>query len=382
MTVKIVVSAEELIKTMEYVSLISGTVSSKKKNDGIVPAYGSMKITAVSPKKDKKYLLIFECIGMAEQLIYRMEGRSYYSDESASAVVDVKSFMTLTKTFSNDIEIVFEGKYMGINSGTSNYRIPISSIELPKLELPKDRQKIVLSVDFLVNAYRFCSVACARDAKRGAVFQCLQINLQADGSAVCYATDSHKLARYVNEKAGSHCQCSFLMVSNSVAHITEMCDDNELNIIPTEKAIFVTTPRFDYCCYAVSDNLPNCGSLFEKFKPLKTIYVERGKLQAAVSRAMVFSDDTGSMKITFASDDSNIYISSDSAAGSGLDSVPLNGGYEGVDDKGHNVSGIGFSRLLSGCGSDNISISTASPLSPVMIKIPDTQNSYILSAMR
>lgn len=381
MAVKIVVSAEELIKTMEYVALISGSASGKKKNDGIVQASGSMKITAVSPKHDQKYLLMFECVGVAEQMIYRMEGKSFYSAEAASAIVDVKSFMTLTKTFSSDIEIVFEEKYMGINSGKSNYKIPISNIELPKLELPEDREKIVLSMDFLVNAYRFCSVACAKDNKRGAVFHCLQINLEADGSAVCYATDSHKLAKYVNSKAGSHCQISFLMTSNSVAHITEVCDDNELTIIPTDKAIYATAPRFDYCCYAISGKFPDCDRLFKRFKPLQTILVEKGKLQAAISRAMFFSDDNESMKIKFATDRSNIFISSDSHLGSGLDSVILDS-CEGIDDKEHNVSGISFSRLLSGCGSDKIMISTDSPLAPVLIKIPDSENSYIMSAMR
>ena len=381
MSVKIVVSAEELNKTMEYVSLISGAAPGKKKSDDIVPAVGSMKITAVSPKSDKSYLLIFECVGLSEQLVYRMEGKSYFSTEMASAIVDVKSFMTLVKTFSNDIELAFEDKYLGVNCGSSNYKVTLSRIELPKLALPKDGQKLILSVDFLVNANRFCAVACARNENRGPAFSCIQINLQADGSAVCYATDSHKLAKYVNEKAGSNCQISLLMTPINISHITEMCSENELTIIPDSKAIYVTTPRFDYMCYRINGQMPDCEKIFRNHKSIQTIVVDRSKLFTAVSRAMIFSGDKEESKIKFATDNENIYINADSVSGGGLDSIPLDS-CTGNDDKGHNVSGISLSKLLSSCGSEKVSISISDPLAPVILSIPDTQNAYVLTAMR
>lgn len=382
MTVKIVVSAEELNKTMEYVSLISGAAPGKKKNDDIVQAVGSMKITAVSPKSDKSYLLIFECVGVSEQLVYRMEGKSYFSTEMASAIVDTKSFMTLVKTFTNDIELVFEYKYLGVNCGSSNYKVTLSSIEMPKFVLPKDGQKLLLSVDFLVNANRFCAVACARnDSRRGPAFCCIQINLQADGRAVCYATDAHKLAKYVNDKAGSNCQISLLMTPTNISHITEMCSENELTVIPDNKAIYVTTPRFDYMCYRINGQMPDCEKIFRNHKSIQTIVVERGKLLTAVSRAMIFSGDKEESKIKFATDSENIYINADSVSGGGLDSIPLDS-CTGSDDKGHNVSGVSFSRLLSSCGSEKVSISVSAALAPIIIQIPDTQNSYVLTAMR
>lgn len=381
MAVKIVVSAEELNKTMEYVSLISGTAPGKKKNDDIVQAAGSMKITAVCPKGDKSYLLIFECIGVSEQLVYRMEGKSYSSTEMASAIVDTKSFMTLVKTFSSDIELVFEDKHLGVNCGTSYYKVALSGIEIPKLELPKEGQKLTLSVDFLVNANRFCSVACAKNGNVRPIFSSIQINLQEDGSAICYATDAHKMAKYVNEKAGSKCITSMNFFPSSIAHITEMSSENELTVIPTDKAIYITTPRFDYMCYKIMGKMPDCEKIFRNHKPVQTIVVERGKLLTAVSRAMIFSGDKDESRIKFATDKENIYINADSVSGGGLDSIPLDSCI-GSDDKGHYVSGFSLSRLLASCGSEKVSISIAEALAPIIINIPDTQNAYVLTAMR
>lgn len=381
MAVKIVVSAEELNKTMEYVSLISGTAPGKKKNDDIVQAAGSMKITAVCPKGDKNYLLIFECVGISEQLVYRMEGKSYTSTEMASAIVDTKSFMTLVKTFSSDIELAFEDKHLGVNCGTSYYKVALSGIEIPKLELPKEGQKLTLSVDFLVNANRFCSVACAKNGNVRPVFSSIQINLQEDGSAICYATDAHKMAKYVNEKAGSKCETSMNFFPSSIAHITEMSSENELTVIPTDKAIYITTPRFDYMCYKIMGKMPDCEKVFRNHKPVQTIVVERGKLLTAVSRAMIFSGDKDESRIKFATDKENIYINADSVSGGGLDSIPLDSCI-GSDGNGHYVSGFSLSRLLASCGSEKVSISIAEALAPIIINIPDTQNAYVLTAMR
>lgn len=381
MAVKIIVSAEELNKTMEYVSLISGTAPGKKKNDDIVPSLGSIKITAVSPKKDKSYMIMFECVGISECLLYRMEGKSFYSTEMATTIVDAKSFIALVKTFSNDVELVFEDKYLGINCNTSNYKVTTSNIEIPQLLLPEDAERIVFSTNFLVNAYRFCSVACAKNDKRGPVFRCIQINLKADGTAICYATDSHKLAKYVDDKAGSQRKTTILMTPNSIAHITEMCTDNEITFIPTPKGIYVTTPRFDYMCYLMSGSMPDCERIFSNFKPIQTVVVEKSKLMSAITRAIIFSGDNESLRIKIAMDKENIYVNADSVSGSGLDSVPLDSS-QGNDDKGHYLSGISLNRILGSCPSDKISISTAAPLAPIMIGIPDSNNLYVMSAMR
>ncbi|MGM9582193.1 MAG: hypothetical protein ACI3WU_00550 [Phascolarctobacterium sp.] len=381
MAVKIVVSAEELNKTMEYMSLISGAVPGKSKKDDLNQAAGSMKITAVSPKKDKSYLLIFECVGMSEQLIYRMEGKSYCSTEMASAIVDAKSFMTLVKTFTSDIELVFEDKHLGVNCGTSYYKVTLSSIEIPKLELPKDGQKLTLSVDFLVNANKFCSVACAKNDTRGPVFHCIQINLRPDGSAVCYATNAHKMAKYVYNKAANSCSKSLLLLPGHISHITDICTENELTCIPTDNAIYITTPRFDYMCYVVGGRMPDCEKIYQNHKAVQTIVVDRGKLLTAVSRAMIFSGDKEEQKIKFATDTENIFVNADSVSGGGLDSIPLDKSI-GKDDLGHFVSGSSLRGFLACCGSEKVTISISSPLAPIIISIPDTENSYVLTAMR
>ena len=84
MSVEICVSSEELKKTLEYMALIGAAGLKKKDADETA---GAMRITAVSPKSDYRYMLMFCRMGAAEQLVYRMEGKSRNSMLTASALL-------------------------------------------------------------------------------------------------------------------------------------------------------------------------------------------------------------------------------------------------------------------------------------------------------
>ena len=127
--------------------------------------------------------------------------------------------------------------------------------------------------------------------------------------------------------------------------------------------------------------MPDCERIFSNFKPIQTVVVEKSKLMSAITRAIIFSGDNESLRIKIAMDKENIYVNADSVSGSGLDSVPLDSS-QGNDDKDHYLSGISLNRILGSCPSDKISISTAAPLAPIMIGIPDSNNLYVMSAMR
>lgn len=377
MAVEIVVSAEELKQTIEYIALIGGNGPGRKKEEDS-QGTGYIKITAVSPLKNNNYMLMFECMNNVEQLRYRMEGKSYKSNEPAAAYVEAKRMIALSKTFDGDVTMVFVKEHLGLDCGTSRYKVNKVTAELPELKIPADGS-ITISKDFLADAVKHCSIAVSKEAARPWM-NCIQFNFSADGRAVCYGTDTHRLARYTCNNSGSTTDISCLVLPNAISHITDMCDQNEVKLIPTDTAIYATAARFDYMSRVTIGKFPDCGRIFKDFRAVKTFVVNKGKLAVAVSRANIVADDKD-FKIKLASDENNLYIEANSVAGSGIEAIALES-FDGDDQEAYSLSGISFSRLIYGCGSENISISTSGKLKPLLIGPPDCSNCYVLTVMR
>lgn len=381
MAVKIIVASEELKQTLEYISLIAGT-SPGKKGDDLKGLSNSVKITAVSPCHDKNYMLIFECVGNNEQLLYRMEGKSYDNTEKAEITVEVKKLASLAKSFDGDVKLNFDINELIVSAGGGLFKLPARVIPFPDLKPPEDSEKIVLSISFLQEAVRHCAVATAAKDDNRAFLTCMQINLKADGSAICFATNTHKLAKFVATNTGSRTNRTFLLLPINIQHIVDICDDNEITIIPTNRFFFAQTPRFEYLCYIVDGNFLDCESVFRKIKAVKRIVASKRKLLAAIYRAGIMTGDENDQKIKFASDDNNIMIEATSVSGSSLDSIPLDSS-DGKDDQGYNVSAFNISRLISNIPSDSVEISTQGRgLMPILIKEPNSESGYILAPMR
>lgn len=382
MNTEICVSAEELKQTLEYVSLISssGGGKGKKKDDSIQQMSGVLKITAVSPHQDKSYMLCFECLGASEQLLYRMEGKSYNSSETATIKVEGWRLAALVKTFEGDVTLRFEQRCLGVVCGTSAYKVTAVQTELPEMKLPARDKAIILSVNFLADAVRHCMPAIGKEDAR-AWLHCIQFQLHADGSACCYATDTHRLARYQAGNTGSKTDAVLLLPPAGLQHVIEMCDQNEITLLPAERYIFATTPRFDWLCYKITGSFPDCEKVFNQRKPVMSVTVDRRRLLNAISRASIMSDASSDSRIKLGSDTQALYIESESVAGSGLDSIPVEA-FTGSDGDAHAVSAISLSRLLSACASENVSITTHGKLAPLLISVPDSINGYLLAGMR
>lgn len=385
MAVEICVSADELKQTLEYISLISGAGGGKSKkkdkNDDIKQTVGLVKITATSPHNDKHYMLMFECLGAASQLLYRMEGKSYNSSDTVTTCVEGWRLSALAKTFSGDVTLRFEINRLGISCGTSHYEVMKMQLELPTMQVPKDIVPVTLSIKFLAEAVRHCLVACGREAARPWL-NCIQINLHADSKGICYATDTHRVARYVDNNVGSKTDTKLLLLPATIQHIVDMCDQNSVDIIQTERCIYAKTPRFAYQIQSVLGNFPDCARLFNTFKSNMTIVLNKHKLLGATARAGIMSDDTLESSLKLASDTQALYIESACIAGSGLDSIPLEKA-TGQDAEAYKVSTISFSKILSSCASESVAISTqGGRLRPLLIGAPDSENSFILAPMR
>ncbi len=184
MSVKVIVSSEELKKTMECMALISSSMSGKKKDEDLKQQSNALHIKAVSPYKDKNYMLMFGRVGNNEQLVYRMEGKSLNHVDDAEIYVDCKKFMALSKTFTGDVGITFHDNIkILIDVAGSKYTLNGMNTELPALKVPPEGGD-TLTTNFLFEAVRFCSVAISKEAQgmRGAI----EINVAENGSAVCY----------------------------------------------------------------------------------------------------------------------------------------------------------------------------------------------------
>ena len=381
MAVKIIVSSEELKQTLEYISLIAGA-SPGKKDDGLKNLSNSVKITAISPCCNKNYMLIFECVGNNEQLLYRMEGKSYEDTEKAEITVELRKLASLAKSFDGDVELNFDINELIISAGGGLFKLPAQVIPFPNLKPPEGTEKIVLNVSFLQEAVRYCTVATAVKDNGRAVLCCMQINLKADGSAICFATNTHKLAKFVATKTGSRTDRTFLLLPINIQHIVDICDENEITINPNDKFFFAKTPRLEYLCYIVDGNFLDCENVFQKIKPVKRIVASKRKLLTAIYRASIMTGDENDQRIKFASDNKNMMIESISVNGSGLDCIPLDR-TDGKDDQGYNVSAFNISRLISNIPSDSVEISTQGHnLKPILIKEPNSDSGYILAPMR
>ena len=382
MITEICVSANELKQTLEYVSLISGAGGGKgkKKDESVQQMSGVLKITATSPHKDKSYMLCFEIVGASEQLLYRMEGKSYNSSDSVCVQVEGWRLAALAKTFDGDVTLRFEERCLGVVCGTSAYKITKVETQLPEMRLPARDNALVLNTSFLQDAVRHCLPAIGKEDAR-AWLRCIQFQLHADGSAVCYATDTHRLARYEATNTGSKADTVLLLPPAALQHVIDMCDQNEVTIIPTERYIFATSPRFDWLCYTITGRFPDCERVFNQHKPIMSITVNRHKLLGAVNRAGIMSNGEQDSRIKLASDTQALYIESTSVAGSGLDSVPVES-FTGYDGNAYAVSAANFNRLLSACASENVAISTHGKLLPLLICVPDSRNGYLLAGMR
>ena len=195
MAVEICVSAEELKKTLEYMSLIGPGGLKKKDEDDTA---GAMRIKAVSLKGDYRYLLMFCRVGATEQLVYRMEGKSRNSNEPVDVYVDGKRFIALAKTFTGDVNLAFEGKDVVLTVGRTEYKLATVVTKMPELVVPPGG--IEISPKFLEDALKHCAPVISKTAPgvRGGI----NFKVGQDGSAVCWAAQSFCAARYAVPSAG------------------------------------------------------------------------------------------------------------------------------------------------------------------------------------
>ena len=381
MSVKVIVSSEELKKTMELLALISAPAG-KKKDEDAKQMFNTMRITAVCPHRDKNYMLIFGKAGNGEQLTYRMEGKSTVSTESADMYIDCKRFMAMAKTCSGDVALTFESKELKINVAGSEYNLTALNAELPEIKVPQNGSCLI-NTQFMYEAARFCSVAIAKDA--AGIRGCVQIKIAADSSAVCYGAQSSCAAKYVVPSTGCYQETVLQLLPLHLQHIAELAEGAEVRLVRDAKdIIFVTAPRFDYLCYPLSGQFFACDRIFNK-PAIKHITVNKSRLMAALARAAVIAGDTAeeaTSKVRICSDTENIYLSTASVAGNGIEIIPLDS-MEGDENESENYLPVNrLVRIISNLSGDAVTISTKGKLDQLYIRSSGSDSAYLVAPMR
>lgn len=372
MSVEICVSAEELKKTLEYMALIGPGGLKKKDEDDTA---GAMRIKAISPKGDYRYLLMFCRVGATEQLVYRMEGRSQNSNEPVDVYVDGKRFIALAKTFTGDVHLTFEGKDVLLTVGRTEYKLPTVVTKMPELVVPPGG--IEISPKFLEDALKHCAPVISKTAPgvRGGI----NFKVGQDGSAVCWAAQSFCAARYAVPSAGCAKVFEITLLPADIQRVTALADGDEVKLISTPNGNYFTSLRFDYMCFCLQGVFPDCEAMQAKYKELKQVTVNKRELLSVLNRCCVIAGDNGNIQLYTLNDD--LVLEASGACGNGLEYIAADN-VKGSDDSVNYLSAQALLRIVYGCPGDSVTIISTGKMSAYYISASGSQNHYLLMSRR
>lgn len=372
MPVEICVSAEELKKTLEYMALIGPGGLKKKDEDDTA---GAMRIKAVSPKGDYRYLLMFCRVGATEQLVYRMEGKSRNSNEPVDVYVDGKRFIALAKTFTGDVNIAFEGKDVVLTVGRTEYKLATVVTKMPELVVPPGG--IEISPKFLEDALKHCAPVISKTASgvRGGI----NFKVGQDGSAVCWAAQSFCAARYAVPSAGCAKGFEITLLPADIQRITALADGDEIKLISTPNGNYFTSLRFDYMCFCLQGAFPDCEAMQAKYRELKRVSVNKQELLAALNRCCVIAGDNGNIQLYTLDDD--LVLEASGACGNGLEYISASD-IKGEDDSINYLSAQALLRIVYSCPGESVTVISTGKMSAYYISASGSQNHYLLMSRR
>ena len=372
MSVEICVSAEELKKTLEYMALIGPGGLKKKDEDDTA---GAMRIKAISPKGDYRYLLMFCRVGATEQLVYRMEGRSQNSNEPVDVYVDGKRFIALAKTFTGDVHLTFEGKDVLLTVGRTEYKLATVVTKMPELVVPPGG--IEISPKFLEDALKHCAPVISKTAPgvRGGI----NFKVGQDGSAVCWAAQSFCAARYAVLSAGCAKVFEITLLPADIQRVTALADGDEVKLISTPNGNYFTSLRFDYMCFCLQGVFPDCEAMQAKYKELKQVTVNKRELLSALNRCCVIAGDNGNIQLYTLNDD--LVLEASGACGNGLEYIAADN-VKGSDDSVNYLSAQALLRIVYNCPGDSVTIISTGKMSAYYIASSGSPNHYLLMSRR
>lgn len=378
MAVEICVSGEELRKAMEMVTLVGSASGGKKKDDADIPGQNVLHIVAVSPKKDKKYLIALGAMNVMEQVEYFFEGVSYTNNEPVDVYLELKRFAALARTFTGDVNVTFEENEVVLNAGASKYTLTVISTSMPSLTVPDGG--VDLPSSLLEKARDHCSVAVPKSDGNPAMTG-IQIKLSGDGDAVCWGANRSCAAKLVVPSVGVWQQLELVMKPECMKHVVDFAEGESVCISKGNGGIFASGRRFRYRCSMFCGSFPDCNRMASGKQEIKRIKIAKNRLLAAIIRAGVMAGEDDNAFIKLCSDAESLYVEGVSVAGVGMEQVPLESS-EGKDDASIYFPAGRLARLVSACQGEELTIGSNGSLQPFFIRSSGSDSFYLLAPVR
>lgn len=378
MSVELTVSGEELRKAIEMVSLVGSSSGGKKKDDVEVPGQNVLHIVAVSPKKDKRYMLALGTMNVLEQVDYFFEGVSYTTSEPVDVYLELKRFTALARTFAGDVNIAFEKNEVMLSAGTSKYTLTVVTANMPALKVPEGG--IELPSSLFEKAREHCSVAVSKN-DGVAVMTGIQIKLSNDGTAVCWGTNRSSAAKLVVPSIGTKQEFELLLKPEFMKHISDFAEGGGVRIVKGEGTVFASGLRFNYRCNIFYGKFPDCDRMANGRKEAKRIKIAKSRLLSAIIRAGVMAGDDDGAYIKVCSDKEYLYVEGVSIAGTGMEQVALESS-EGTDDDEICFPAGKLARFVSSCQGEELTIGSNGGNQPFFIRVTGSDSFYLLAPVR
>ena len=279
--------------------------------------------------------------------------------------VNVKYLLEALKGMSDQMltfEINDENLEININYLNGNYNfIGVNGDEFPRKEVNENAENtIVIEMPSkeIAKGITKTLFAVAVNEEMRPIMMGINWDIKPD-HVVFVASDTHKLARYINNRIATGKERSFVMPSKPASILLNFLpkDDSMIKMIIDETSVMFVAEEFTLSCRFVKGNYPNYNSVIPTNNPFD-LTVDRQCLLNAVKRVSVFANVGGLVKFELSRDNIQLKSQDIDFSTSAQESVSCD--YKGEDM----VIGFNDARiieLLSNINHDNVVVKLSDP---------------------
>ena len=190
-------------------------------------------------------------------------------------------------------------------------------------------------------------------------------------SIIFVASDTHKLARYINKNITTGVERSFIMPTKPASLLQNFLpnDDTQVKVVINDNGAYFETDTFSLNCRFIKGSYPNYASVIPTNNPF-TLTIDRECILNAVRRVSVFASVGGLVKFELSLDTIQLRSQDIDFSTSAQEAVSC-------DYKGESMI-IGFNdghliELFANINSDNIVLQLSDP-SRACVFLPDEQD--------
>lgn len=304
--------------------------------------------------------------------------------KNGQIVLQAKVFSDIVKKLPGDqVDIEVDHRFMTkITSSSSEFNLNgLDAEEYPHLPEIKEEEVINIRTDLLKHVIRQTVFAVSTSETRPVL---TGVNWKiSDGTLICVATDSHRLASrniQLQDLAESISYSSVVIPGKSLSELSKILDDNKnewVNIVITENQILFKAKHIQFLSRLLDGNYPDTERLIPNESKTE-ITLETKTLLHAIDRASLLAKEDRSNIVRLRTlSDNQIEISSQSPE--------IGKVYEHVETKG--IDGeelkISFSAkymmdALSRIDSEEVCISFTGAMRPFVIRPTEEQHVLML----